>query len=58
MLEKIPGRPLLHKLRVIRLHAANLNLSLGILWGRRLIAQGGQLMARNNGVVEVAAVLH
>jgi hypothetical protein len=40
MIEKIPGRPLIHKLRVIHLLEADLNLSLGILWGRRLMAQG------------------
>ena len=35
MLEKIPGTPLLHKLRVIHLFEADLNLLTGI-WSRRL----------------------
>ena len=33
MIEKIPGRPLLPKLRVIHLIEADLNFLLGILWG-------------------------
>jgi hypothetical protein len=32
MIEKIPGRPLLHKLRVIHLLETDLNLALGIIW--------------------------
>jgi hypothetical protein len=40
MLEKIPGRPRLHRLRVIHLLAADLNLSLGILWSHRLMTHG------------------
>jgi hypothetical protein len=45
MIEKIPGRPLINnKLRVIL--EADLNLSLmGILWGRRLMAQCEKLNA-------------
>jgi hypothetical protein len=45
MLEKIPGRPPLHKLRLIRLLEADLNISLGILWGHRLVIRGERLMA-------------
>jgi hypothetical protein len=45
MLEKIPGRPLLNILRVIHLLEADLNLSLGILWSRHLMAQGERLNA-------------
>jgi hypothetical protein len=45
MLEKIPGHPLLAKVRVIHLLEADLNLSLGILWSRRLMAQGERLKA-------------
>jgi hypothetical protein len=33
MIEKIPGRPLITKLRVIHLVEADFNLILGILWG-------------------------
>jgi ribonuclease HI len=39
MLEKIPGTPRLDKLRVIQLFEADLNLTLGILWGRKLVKQ-------------------
>jgi hypothetical protein len=42
-LEYLPGRPLIHKLRVIHLLEADLNLSLGIIWNRRLMAQGEKL---------------
>jgi hypothetical protein len=45
MIEKVPGRPFIHKLRVIHLLEVDLNLSLGILWGRRLMAQGEKLKA-------------
>jgi hypothetical protein len=36
-IEKIPGRPLLHKLRVIHLMESDINLVVGIEIGRRLI---------------------
>jgi Reverse transcriptase (RNA-dependent DNA polymerase) len=36
-IEKIPGRPLLHKLRVIHLIESDINLTAGIQIGRRLI---------------------
>jgi hypothetical protein len=43
MLEMIPGSPLvLHKLRVIHLLEARLNLLLDILRGRRLLTLQGQ----------------
>ena len=45
IIEKIPGRPLLHKLRVIQLLEADLNLALGIIWSRRLMTQGEKLGA-------------
>jgi hypothetical protein len=38
MLEKISGKPLLHKLRVIHILEADYNLSLIIIFGRRLMA--------------------
>ena len=40
MLEKIIGKPLIEKLRIITLLEADINLALGMLWGRRLIRQG------------------
>jgi hypothetical protein len=43
MIEKIPGRPQLNKLRVIHLLTADLNLALGIVWSRRLMMQGEKL---------------
>ena len=33
MLEKIPGRPIITKLRIIHVFEADINLVLGILWG-------------------------
>jgi hypothetical protein len=37
MLEKVPGNPLLHKLRVIHLLEADYNLTLKAIFGRRLL---------------------
>lgn len=37
MIEKIPGKPRIDKLRVIHLFEADFNLFIGILWGRRLM---------------------
>jgi hypothetical protein len=45
MIEKIPGRPLISKLRVIHLLEADLNLTLGIIWSRRLMVHGEKLGA-------------
>jgi hypothetical protein len=39
-IEKIPGKPLIHKLRVIHLIESDFNAMIGILWGRRLMQQG------------------
>jgi hypothetical protein len=39
MIEKVPGKPLLNKLRVIHLFEADFNLCLRILWGMRLMRQ-------------------
>jgi hypothetical protein len=39
MIEKIPGKPLLNKLRVIHLFEADFNLCLRIFWGQRLMRQ-------------------
>jgi hypothetical protein len=38
-IEKIPGKPLLHKLHVIHLIESDFNLLIGLLFGRRLMAQ-------------------
>ena len=40
MIEKIPGKPLLTKLRIIHLLESDFNLMIGILWGRRLVYHG------------------
>ena len=40
MIEKIPGFPRIEKLRVIHLYEADVNLLLGVLWGRRLQQHG------------------
>jgi hypothetical protein len=45
MLEKIKGQPKMEKLRVIHLFEADLNLLIGILWGRRLVANGEKIQA-------------
>jgi hypothetical protein len=46
MLEKIPGHPLLHKLRLIHLFEADLNLSLCVLRGHRpIVSQGERFVA-------------
>jgi hypothetical protein len=37
MLEKVPGNPLLHKLRVIHILEADYNLTLKAIFGRRLL---------------------
>jgi ribonuclease HI len=42
-IEKIPGKPLLHKLRIIHLIESDFNLMIGILWGRRLMKNAEKL---------------
>ena len=37
ILEKIPGKPLIEKLRVIMLYEADFNFVLKLIWGRRLV---------------------
>lgn len=37
MIEKIPGMPRIHKMRVIHLYEADYNLMLKILWARKLV---------------------
>lgn len=39
MLEKIPGQPRVDKLRTIHLVETDLNMILGIIWGRRILSQ-------------------
>ena len=42
MIEKIPGKPLTNKLRIIHLIESDFNLMIGILWGRWLVFQNEQ----------------
>jgi hypothetical protein len=37
MIEKEPGNPMIHRLRVIHLYEADYNLILGIFWARKLV---------------------
>jgi hypothetical protein len=43
MIEKIPQRPHISKLSIIHLIESDFNMAMGILWGRRLMAQGERL---------------
>jgi hypothetical protein len=43
LIEKIPGLPLLGKLRVIHIIESDINLLMGIAWGRKLMWQGEDL---------------
>jgi hypothetical protein len=45
LIEKIPGVPLIHKLRVIHLIESDFNLLIGILFGRRMMQKGEELGA-------------
>jgi hypothetical protein len=65
MIEKIPGKPLLNKLRVIHLFEADFNLCLRILWGQRLMRQaesrkalGDQQFGSRKGKSSEEVVLH
>lgn len=49
MIEKIPGKPLINKLRVIHLIESDFNLLIGILWGRRLVSHGERLDLFDDG---------
>jgi hypothetical protein len=52
MLEKIPGKPLLHKLRVIHILEADYNLALKQIFGKRLLKnceRGGTLGDMQDG---------
>jgi hypothetical protein len=43
MIEKEPGNPRIHRLRVIHLYEADYNLLLGIFWAQKLVPQGEKL---------------
>jgi hypothetical protein len=43
LIEKIPGLPLVGKLRVIHIIESDINLLMGIAWGRKLMWQGEDL---------------
>jgi hypothetical protein len=43
MLEKIPNCPHISKLRIIHLIESDFNMTMGILWGKRLMAKGEEL---------------
>lgn len=67
MIEKIPGKPLLHKLRVTHLIESDFNLMIGILWGRRMVAQAEKMKLlgeeqggsrKERSANEVAAIKH
>jgi hypothetical protein len=49
LIEKLPGTPLIHKLRVIHLIESDFNLMIGILWGRRMMRAGEDSQAFNEG---------
>ena len=49
MIEKIPGKPLLNKLRIIHLIESDFNLMIGILWGRRLVWHGEERKQFDDG---------
>lgn len=49
MLEKIPGSPKIHKLRVIHIYEADYNLMLKILWARQLVWAGHLKQAFHEG---------
>ena len=50
VLEKIPGRPIIEKLRIIMLFEADFNFMLKVVWGRRLIrhAESNQALGNEN----------
>lgn len=49
MIEKLPGNPLINKLRVIHLLESDFNMMIGILWGRRVISKGEKINAFDEG---------
>ena len=49
MIEKEPGNPKIHRLRVIHLYEADYNLILGIFWSRKLVRQAEEKRLFNKG---------
>ena len=49
MIEKEPGNPKIHRLRVIHLYEADYNLILGIFWSRKLVRQAEDKRLFNSG---------
>jgi hypothetical protein len=45
VLEKIPGRPIIEKLRIIMLYEADFNSVLKLIWGKRLVRHAESNMA-------------
>jgi hypothetical protein len=43
LIEKIPGVPLIHKLRVIHIIESDFNMLIGLLFGRRMMKKGEEL---------------
>jgi hypothetical protein len=49
MIEKEPGNPRIHQLRVIHLYEADYNMILGIFWSRKLVRQAEEKRLFNIG---------
>jgi hypothetical protein len=49
LIEKIPGMPMIGKLRVIHLIESDFNLIIGMLWGRRMIWEAEDKQMLNDG---------
>jgi hypothetical protein len=49
MIEKIPGCPKIHKLRVIHLYEADYNLILKVIWARKLVWNAHDTNSINKG---------
>jgi hypothetical protein len=61
MIEKIPGLPRIHKLRVIHLYEADYNLLLNLLWSRQLVwnaHNAGRLNASQGGCAPGRQAVH
>ena len=49
MLEKDPGNPCIHRLRIIHLFEADFNLYMKLQWGKRLVRRASKHMLLNTG---------